>query len=78
MSNSIDLEISEWNRPVTWMVRYSWYGGQSINWCLYSTQEEATKHAIWAALGNADWELFPILPVDRILMKIGTHRGRSS
>jgi hypothetical protein len=53
------LEISEWGRPIVWLMQWSHYGGQAFGWCAYSTKDEAIKHAIFEAKGNVDWETFP-------------------
>lgn len=55
----MDLDISEFGRPITWLLRWSWYGGKAYGYCLYSSFNEAVKHAIWSALGNVEWSKFP-------------------
>jgi hypothetical protein len=56
----IVLDVSEWGRPIVYEMSWSWYGGKASGSCLYATEEEAVKHAIWAAMGDIkDWDNFP-------------------
>jgi hypothetical protein len=60
MAEPIVLDVSEWGRPITWMCRWSWYGGKASGSCHYATAAEAIKDAIWHAMGDVkDWSTFP-------------------
>jgi hypothetical protein len=53
------LAISEYGRPIVWLCRWSWYGGQTSGSALYSGSEQAIKAAIFQAKEFANWVNFP-------------------
>jgi hypothetical protein len=53
------LAISESGRPIVWLCRWSWYGGQTCGFNVYGTSEEAIRSAIFQAKGFVNWVNFP-------------------
>lgn len=59
LKSIMNLQISDYGRPVVWHMISSKMGGQVRITETYATKEEAIRHAIFEALGLADWDSFP-------------------